>query len=170
MYRGVYLAPASKRTNARNTVDLCARTHTRSCLRLKLKTAGWDVGTSTRGSAESESSQLHRQRRRHFTVRMCFVPSWFQLSPTLSYAKMVVWDCCYCKEAASHARSKHWCSVRACTTKYCGLRTSVVDAGIELNQGDTIGGTVGRGDVAEVVVEAALSPATENTIFEIYGE
>ncbi|CAM9322475.1 unnamed protein product [Ectocarpus sp. 13 AM-2016] len=43
-------------------------------------------------------------------------------------------------------------------------------AGIELNQGDTIGGTVGRGDVAEVVVEAALSPATENTIFEIYDK
>lgn len=42
--------------------------------------------------------------------------------------------------------------------------------GIELNQGDTIGGTVGRADVAEVVVEAALSPATENTIFEVYGE
>ncbi|CAM9815652.1 unnamed protein product [Pylaiella littoralis] len=41
---------------------------------------------------------------------------------------------------------------------------------IELNQGDTIGGTVGRGDVAEVVVEAALSPVTENTIFEIYDK
>ncbi|CAM9547189.1 unnamed protein product [Scytosiphon promiscuus] len=43
-------------------------------------------------------------------------------------------------------------------------------AGIELNQGDTIGGTVGRADVAEVVVEAALSPATENTVFEIYDK
>lgn len=42
--------------------------------------------------------------------------------------------------------------------------------GIELNQGDTIGGTVGRADVAEVVVEAALSPAAENTIFEVYGK
>lgn len=43
-------------------------------------------------------------------------------------------------------------------------------AGIELNQGDTIGGTVNRADVAEIVVEAALSPATENTLFEVYGE
>lgn len=42
--------------------------------------------------------------------------------------------------------------------------------GIELNQGDTIGGTINRIDVAEVVVEAALSPATENTLFEVYGE
>eukprot|EP00752_Nemacystus_decipiens_P006971 g6254.t1 len=41
-------------------------------------------------------------------------------------------------------------------------------AGIELNQGDTIGGTIGRADVAEVIVEAALSPATENTVFEVY--
>ena len=43
-------------------------------------------------------------------------------------------------------------------------------AGIELNQGDTIGGTVNRADVAEVLVEAALSPSTENILFEVYGE
>lgn len=42
-------------------------------------------------------------------------------------------------------------------------------SGIELNQGDTIGGTVNRADVAEVVVEAALSPAAENAVFELYG-
>eukprot|EP00904_Undaria_pinnatifida_P004351 jgi/Undpi1/13917/HiC_scaffold_9.g03568.m1 len=42
--------------------------------------------------------------------------------------------------------------------------------GIELNQGDTIGGTVNRADVAEVLVEAALSPSTENTLFEIYDK
>lgn len=42
--------------------------------------------------------------------------------------------------------------------------------GIELNQGDTIGGTVNRADVAEVLVEAALSPATENVVFEVYDK
>lgn len=39
-----------------------------------------------------------------------------------------------------------------------------------MNQGDTIGGTINRADVAEVVVEAALSPATDNILFEVYGE
>lgn len=42
-------------------------------------------------------------------------------------------------------------------------------AGLELNQGDDIGGTVNRADVAEVVVEAVLSPATASTLFEVYG-
>lgn len=53
---------------------------------------------------------------------------------------------------------------RVFRTCFCGR------LGVELNQGDTIGGTVTRADVAEVVVEAALSPATENTLFELYGE
>ncbi|CAM9666110.1 unnamed protein product [Discosporangium mesarthrocarpum] len=39
---------------------------------------------------------------------------------------------------------------------------------IELNQGDTIGGTISRSNLAEVVVEAALSPDTENTAFEVF--
>ncbi|CAM9754478.1 unnamed protein product [Ascophyllum nodosum] len=42
--------------------------------------------------------------------------------------------------------------------------------GIELNQGDTIGGTIDRADVAEVIVEAALSPATKNMMFEVYDK
>lgn len=47
---------------------------------------------------------------------------------------------------------------------------SPLAAGLEVNQGDTIGGTINRADVAEVVIEAALSPATENILFEVYGE
>ncbi|CAM9467773.1 unnamed protein product [Choristocarpus tenellus] len=40
--------------------------------------------------------------------------------------------------------------------------------GMELNQGDTIGGTISRADLAEVAVEAALSEAAEDTAFEVF--
>lgn len=71
-----------------------------------------------------------------------------------------------CAVLSVHANKQR--SVKRCA-RIC-RSFALHNTGIELNQGDTIGGTVGRGDVAEVVVEAALSPSAENTIFEVYGE
>lgn len=92
-----------------------------------------------------------------------------RLSRDMVYVFVVV---CVVRAYETHTKRGLTFVVRVCRSlpSSFSLCLSLPLTGIELNQGDTIGGTVGRGDVAEVVVEAALSPVTENTIFEIYGE